>query len=108
MGRVTSVRNRREHMCGLLVQSETTRPFADAATVSSFQVAPNKSPLVTSRAVAPASGPCVASPGGDKALTQNRVLDGALRVVEVHEELAVQVPDAALVAALRGLALDTL
>ena len=56
----------------------------------------------------PASGPCVAGPCGDKALTQHRVLDGVLRVVEVHEELAVQVPDAALVAALRGLALDAL
>lgn len=102
------VRNPREDMRWLLVQSETTGPFAAAAAVSSLQVTPNKSPLVTLRAAVPASGPCVAGPCVDKALTQNRVLDGALRVVEVHEELAVQVPDAALVAALRGLALDAL
>lgn len=56
----------------------------------------------------PASGPRVASPHGDKALTENRVLDGALRVIEVHEELAVQVLDAAFIAALRGLPLDAL
>ena len=56
----------------------------------------------------PASGPRVAGPHGDKALTENRVLDSVLRVIEVHEELAVQVLDAALVAALRGLPLDAL
>lgn len=95
-------------MCWLLVQSETTCPFAAAAAASGFQVTPDRSPLITLRAAVPASGPCVAGPCGDKALTQHRVLDGVLRVVEVHEELAVQVPDAALVAALRGLALDAL
>ena len=94
---------KRDHPSG-----KTTRPFTTAATVSSFQVAPNKSPPVTLRAAVPASGPCVAGPHGDKALTENRVLDSVLRVIEVHEELAVQVPDAALIAALRGLPLDSL
>lgn len=52
--------------------------------------------------------PCGWPEYGDEALTENCVLDGALRVVEVHEQLPVQVLNVALVIALAGLVPDTL